>query len=65
VVEVAGGGIGAAADVDAQVGGVLRLPVAGADDVQGAVDESEHGDREDVVGVEVAGVGGDAHRPTR
>ena len=65
VVEVAGGGIGAAADVDAQVGGVLRLPVAGADDVQWAVDEAEHGDREDVVGVEVAWVGGDAHRPTR
>ena len=65
VVEVAGGGIGAAADVDAQVGGVLHGLVAGADDVQGAVDEAQHGDREDVVGVEVAGMGGDAHGPPR
>ena len=65
VVEVAGRGVGAAADVDAQVGGVLRRRVAGADDVERPVHEAEDGDREDVVGVEVAWVGGDAHRPTR
>ena len=55
VVEVAGRGVGAASDVDAQVGGVLRLRVAGADDVERPVHEAEDGDREDVVGVEVAG----------
>ena len=47
------------------VGGVLRRRVAGAHDVERAVHEAEDGDREDVVGVEVAGMGGDAHRPTR
>ena len=44
------------------VGGRERRVVAGADDVELAVDEAEHGDGEDVVGVEVAGVGGDPHQ---
>jgi hypothetical protein len=65
VVEVAGRGVGAAPDVDPQIGGVLCRRVAGAHDVERAVHETEDGDREDVVGVEVARVGGDAHRPTR
>ena len=35
--------------------------VARAHDLERPVDEAEHGDGEDVVGVEVAGVGGDLH----
>ena len=42
-----------------------RRVVAGADDVELAVDEAEHRDGEDVVGVEVAGVGGDLHLDAR
>ena len=62
VVEVARGRVEAPADVDAQRGRVLSRAVAGADDLQRPVDERQHGDREDVVGVEVAGVGGDLHQ---
>ena len=59
VVEVAGRRIRAPADVDAEVRGGQRRLVARADDLQRPVDEPEHGDGEDVVGVEVAGMGGD------
>ena len=62
VVEVAGRGVGAPADVDAEVGGGERRVVARADDLERAVDEPQHGDGEDVVGVEGAGMGGDPHQ---
>ena len=61
VVEVARLGVRLPADVDADVGGRLRLRVARADDLERPVRELEHGDREDVVGVEVPWVRGDLH----
>ena len=61
VVEVARRGVRLPADVDADVGGRLRLRVARADDLERPVRELEHGDREHVVGVEVPWVRGDLH----
>jgi hypothetical protein len=63
VVEVPGLGIRAPADVDAHIGRGLRRLVARADDFDAvAVRKAQRRDREDVVGVEVAGMRRDPHQ---
>lgn len=64
VVEVAGGRIVGVPDVDADVGGGELLPVTRADDLDVVVREPDHGDGEDLVGVEGPRVRGDDHGRT-
>ena len=62
VVEVTGSGVVAEADVDPQIGRRQRPRPTRADDLSGAVEELERGDREHLVRVEGAVMGGDHHR---
>ncbi len=61
VVEVPGRRVVGVTDVDAEIGRGQKLLVAGPHDVEVVMDETQDGDREDLVGVEGARVGGDAH----
>jgi hypothetical protein len=65
VVEVARRRVGPQADVDAHVAGGDEVAVAGAHDLETGLGAAQGGDREDVVGVEAAVVGGDLHRTHR